>query len=462
MKIPKPISPFRLSSLLRTQKDPTLAFDLFKNPIPDLCPTAKPFRYSLLSYDLIITKLGRVKMFQEMEQVLHQLKSDTRIVPEEIIFCNVIKFYGRAKLHERALQVFDEMPQYRCPRTVKAVNSFLHALLTSEKFDDMKQVFLGMEKYARPDACTYNILIRACCLNGCLDDAWNLFDEMQRKGVKPDQVTFGTLINELCVELKIKEAFKLKNDMVKIHKVSPNTRLYEGMITGLCSIGELTWAFRLKDEMITNNMKPNSAIYNTLISGLFNVGRQDEACRVFEEMELNGIKPDTTTYNVMINEFCKVKDFGSAYRVLKEMPDKGCKPNIISYNMLIGMLCKDGKWSEANDLFEDIPGQGCKPDVVSYRMLFDGLCGGSQLKKAAFILDEMVFKGYVPHSASIHKFVSGLCQVENMKLLFRVLESLAKRNAIDEGTWLMVVSRVLQEDDHKLCIASQILDDLLL
>ncbi|MBA0816631.1 hypothetical protein Gohar_001272 [Gossypium harknessii] len=429
MKIPKPISPFRLSSLLRTQKDPTLAFNLFKNPIPDLRPTAKPFRYSLLSYDLIITKLGRVKMFQEMEQVLHQLKSDTRIIPEEIIFCNVIKFYGRAKLHDRALQVFDEMPQYRCPRTVKAVNSLLHALLTSEKFDDMKQVFLGMEKYARPDAY---------------------------------QVTFGTLINALCVELKIKEAFKLKNDMVKIHKVSPNTRLYEGMITGLCSIGELTWAFRLKDEMITNNMKPNSAIYNTLISGLFNVGRQDEACRVFEEMELNGIKPDTTTYNVMINEFCKVKDIGSAYRVLKEMPDKGCKPNIISYNMLIGMLCKDGKWSEANDLFEDIPGQGCKPDVVSYRMLFDGLCGGSQLKKAAFILDEMVFKGYEPHSASIHKFVSGLCQVENMKLLFRVLESLAKRNAIDEGTWLMVVSRVFQEDDHKLCIASQILDDLLL
>ncbi|PPS06465.1 hypothetical protein GOBAR_AA14181 [Gossypium barbadense] len=380
MKIPKPISPFRLSSLLGTQKDPTLAFNLVKNPNPDLRPTAKPFRYSLLSYDLIITKLGRVKMFQEMEQVLHQLKSDTRIVPEEIIFCNVIKFYGRAKLHERALQLFDEMPQYRCPRTVKAVNSLLHALLKSEKFDDMKQVFLGMEKYARPDACTYNILIHACCLNGCLDDAWNLFDEMQRKGVKPD---------------KIKEAFKLKNDMVKIHKVSPNTRLYEGMITGLCSVGELTWALRLKDEMITNNMKPNSAMYNTLISGLFNVGRQDEAYGVFDEMELNGIKPDTTTYNVMINELCKMGN--------------GVKQMIYS-------KIYQGR-------------QGCKPDVVSYRMLFDGLCGGSQLKKAAFILDEMVFKGYVPHSAS---------------------------------TWLMVVSRVFEEDDHKLCIASQILDDLLL
>ncbi|XVF18606.1 hypothetical protein REPUB_Repub11eG0037100 [Reevesia pubescens] len=460
MKTPKPISPFRLSSLLRSQKDPTLAFNLFKNPNPDLNPTGKPFRYSLLSYDLIITKLGRVKMFEEMEQVLHQLKNDTRLVPEEIIFCNVMKFYGGARLHERALQLFDEIPQYRCQRTVRSVNSLLHALSVSNKFDKMKEVLFSMEKYARPDACTYNILIHACYLNGCLDDAWSLFDEMQSKGLKPNVVTFGTLIHGLCMELKIKEAFKMKEDMVRIHKVSPNAHLYTAMIKGLCAVGELTLAFRLKEEMVRNNMKLNTFIYTTFISGLFKVGRQEEAFGVFEEMDLNGIKPDSTTYNVMINEFCKVKDFEAAYRVLKDMAEKGCKPNIISYNMLIGGLCKDGKWSDANDLFEDLPKQGCKPDFVSYRMLFDGLCRGSQFKEAAFLLDEMIFKGYIPRSASIYEFVAGLCQKGNVELLLRVLSSLAKGNAIDEDTWLMVISRVYKED--KLSSASELLDALVL
>ncbi|XP_022718036.1 putative pentatricopeptide repeat-containing protein At1g53330 [Durio zibethinus] len=460
MKIPKPISSFRLSSLIRIQKDPTLAFNLFKNPNPDLKPTGKPFRYSLLSYDLIITKLGRVKMFDEMEQALHQLKNDTRLVPEEIIFCNVMKFYGRAKLHDRALKVFDEMPQYRCQRTVRAVNSLLNAFLMSKKFDEMQEVFLGMEKYARPDACTYNILIRACCLNGCLDGAWSLFDEMQRKGVKPNAWTFGALINGLCLEFKIKEAFKLKEDMFRIHRVPPNASVYEVMIRRLCGVGELTLAFRLKEEMIRKKMKCNSDIYNSFISGLFKVGRKEEAFGVFEEMDLNGIKPDTTTYNVMINEFCELKDFDAAYRFLEDMAEKGCKPNLISYNILISWLCKDGKWSEANDLLEDMPRRGCIPDVVSYRMLFDGLCGGSQLKEAAFILDEMIFKGYVPHSASIYKFVAGLCQEGNMELLLRVLNSLAKGNAIDQDTWLMVVSRVYQED--KLSSASELLDALVL
>ncbi|KAE8702299.1 Detected protein of confused Function [Hibiscus syriacus] len=320
------------------------------------------------------------------------------------------------------------------------MNSLLHVHLLSRKFDEMKEVFSRMEKYARPDTCTYNILINACCLNGHLDDAWNLFDEMQRRGLKPDSVTFGTS-NALCMELKINEAFKLKEDMGMIYNVHATTFVYEVMIGGLCRI----------------------VIYNNLLSGLFKAGRQDEAFGVFEEMDSNGIQPDTTTYNVMINQFCEVKYFESAYRVLKEMPDKGCKPNVITFNMLIDMLCKDGKWSEANDdLFEGIPRQGCKPDVVSYRTLFDGLCGGLQLEKASFIFDEMIFKGYVPHSVSIHKFVSGLCQGEDIKLLLRVLNSLAKGNAIDEDTWLMVVSRVYQEDNHELSITSQLRDTLLL
>ncbi|KAK9204204.1 hypothetical protein WN943_014462 [Citrus x changshan-huyou] len=111
-----------LASLLRLQKDPKLALQLFKNPNPNPNDSEahplKPFRYNLLHYDLIITKLGRAKMFYEMQQILHQLKHDTRVVPKEIIFCNVISFYGRARLLEHAFQMFDEMSSFNVQMTV--------------------------------------------------------------------------------------------------------------------------------------------------------------------------------------------------------------------------------------------------------------------------------------------------------------------------------------------------------
>ncbi|OMO74756.1 hypothetical protein CCACVL1_16491 [Corchorus capsularis] len=376
MNTPKPISSFRLSSLFRKEKDPIVAYNLFKNPIPDPKPSGKAFRYSPRCYDLIINKLGKAKMFDQMEEVLQQLKQDTRVVPEEIIFCNVLKFYGRARLHERALQLFDEIPQYRCQRTVN-------------------------------------------------------------------------------------EAFKLKAEMVRLYGFCPATAMtYKMMIKGLCKIGELSLAIMLKEEMVGNNMKLDSTVYSSLINTLFKVGRQEEAVALFEEMDLHGCAPDTVTYNVMINGFCKVKDFDKAYRILENMVEKGCKRDVFTYNTLIGGLCKDGKWSEAKDLFEDMPRQGCKPDVVSYRLLFDGLCGGGQFKEATLILDEMIFKGYVPHSASTRNLVAGLCQKGKMKLLLLVLDILAKGNAIDQGTWLIAISKVYQDD--KLSSASKLLDSLVL
>ncbi|CAH8363353.1 unnamed protein product [Eruca vesicaria subsp. sativa] len=49
-------------------------------------------------------------MFHELDQVLLQVKEETRIVPTEIVFCNVINYFDRGRLPTRALHVFDEMP----------------------------------------------------------------------------------------------------------------------------------------------------------------------------------------------------------------------------------------------------------------------------------------------------------------------------------------------------------------
>nr|GLL22731.1 putative pentatricopeptide repeat-containing protein At1g53330 [Ipomoea trifida] len=114
----KKVSPFRLSSLIRLEKDPKLALQLFLNPNPGQTHNASPIRYSLLSYDRIICKLGRAKMFDEMETILEKLKEDTRVIPKEVIFCNVISFYGRARMPERAIRTFHRIPDFRCPRTM--------------------------------------------------------------------------------------------------------------------------------------------------------------------------------------------------------------------------------------------------------------------------------------------------------------------------------------------------------
>ncbi|CAN1301289.1 Putative pentatricopeptide repeat-containing protein At1g53330 [Linum perenne] len=426
------------------QKDPKLALDLFRNPnsSPTSQTSSKPFRHSLLSYDLIITKLGGAKMFPEMDEILSQMKNETRFAPTEVIFCNVIKFYGRARRLEDAVKLFDEIPSFHCRRTTRSFNSLLNAFLMCKEADRMMEFYAGIEGYGRPDACTYNILIRGCFFKGSVDHAWKLFDEMLCKRISPTVATFVIFVKGLCLADRLEEAVELKNNMVKVYGVAPNGYIYSSLIKSLCRIGDYNQAFKLKDEMVEKGIELDSPVYSTLISGLFEAGRKEEALELWEEMNRSECTPDTVTYNVMINGFCMNMDFKAAHEVLDKMLECGCKPDVVSYNIILRALCKDGRWVCANELFESMAGRGCLPDVISYRILFRGLCDGMQLKEAAFILDEMIFKGFTPHPSTVLGFVEKLCDGRNKAMLWSVLDTLAKGNSIDVNTWAVAVDAV--------------------
>ncbi|XP_030939921.1 putative pentatricopeptide repeat-containing protein At1g53330, partial [Quercus lobata] len=135
-------------------------------------------------------------------------------------------------------------------------------------------------------------------------------------------VNFGTLIHQLCLNFRLEEAFKLKNDMMRVYGVMPNAFVYTSLIKGVCGIGELSLAFKLKEEMVRNKLKLNSTVYSTLIRVLFEVGRKEEALGLLEEMKGFGCMPEAT------------------FRILDEMVEKGFDSHCI-FNGL-GRTTEDG------------------------------------------------------------------------------------------------------------------------
>ncbi|GER33601.1 pentatricopeptide repeat-containing protein [Striga asiatica] len=273
LKKVKKISPFRLSSLLRLEKDPKRALHLFLNPNPnDRSPNPKPFRHSLLSYDLIISKLGRARLFPEMESILDKLKNDTRIAAEEVIFCNAITFYGPARSPLEARRAFDEIPAFRCRRTIKSFNTLLSSLAACRELGMARDLLAEIRDFGGPDACTYNILIRTFLARPDLAGARHLLDEMLSQGVTPNSVTFGTLINGLCANSELDEAFRLKTQMEEEFKIGPDEPVYVRLIKALCKASQLSRAMDLKEEMLRKGVRVGTAVYSTLISVFFKAG----------------------------------------------------------------------------------------------------------------------------------------------------------------------------------------------
>ncbi|KMZ61270.1 putative Pentatricopeptide repeat-containing protein [Zostera marina] len=436
------LSPFRLTHLIRQEKNPVVALQLFRSPNS---PPMKFFPYSFQSYDIIICKLGRAKMFREMEQILRQLMTQeietNRLVPKEIFFCQVISFYGRGRLPDLARTMYDLIPSYQCRKTIKSFNSLLNSLLICREFRGIERLCREMDLF--PDACTYNILIKGYCSVGSFEGARKLFDEMCRRRISPNVVTFVSLISFLCLNSRVDDAFELKNAMIKVHNVSPNIFVYTSLVKGLCDAGKLDAAVKLKDlamaESIKKNSELDSAVYTTLIRSLFRSRRRDEAIALLDDMQKIGVKPDTHTYNAVISGFCDEKDFTAALTVLEEMSAKGCKADVLTYNVMITSFCNSSSWVEAIDLFEDMPRRGCPPNVVTYRILVDGLLNASQLKDAAFFLEEMIFKGFKPHPETSYKLVNRLKEEGDVGLMSAVIGILAKGRCVDCDAWRAAV-----------------------
>ncbi|KAG2615764.1 putative pentatricopeptide repeat-containing protein At1g53330 [Panicum virgatum] len=440
----KKFSSYHLAAALRRELDPAAALRLFLNPPTSAtAPSSAPFRYSLRCYDLIISKLAAARLFPAMESVLSRLASSSAPRPREQLLCRVISAYGRARLPAAARRAFAH-PAFPEPRTVRALNTLLHALLACRTpLHDL----LAVCRDARipPDACTYNILMRAAAASVSLEHARLLFDEMLHRGIAPTVVTFSTFVAALCDAGQLEDAFELKGVMVRQYKLSPNAYVYASLMKGLCEQGDVDAAVRLKEEMAGSaEAVLDSGVYATLVRALFRVGRKGEVTGLLEEMKGRGIVADRVVYNAMIAGFCEdERDPSAAFAVLDDMKKSGNKADAVTYNTLVAGLCKLGRWPDAAELVEDMPRQGCSPDVVTYRMLFDGMCAAGEFLEADQVFNEMVFKGFAPSKDGVRKFVQGVERGGDVALLELVLCRLAKVNALESSGWEKAVSGVL-------------------
>lgn len=431
MKKAAKVSPFRFTSLLRLEKNPTLALQLFRCPNPESNPTPspKPFRYDARSFDIIICRLAQARMFTEMEQILDQMANQTRFTPKEALFCRIISSYGRARMPDAALRTFHRIPSFLCHRTIRSFNTLLDVLLRHSEIGKLQILCHDLDAAEfSPDACTYNILIRARAASGSIDGACELFDEMRKEGIRPTATTFGTLISALTSASLQDEAFRVKDEMLRRYNLKPNVYIYTSLVKALCKDNELDYAIRLKEEMASDpEIGLDAAIYTTLIRALFRAGRKGEVVSVLEEMKTKGVKAETTTYNAIIAGFCEEEDFNASFEALREMKRRGCKPDVVSYNTIVVGMCRAGRWRDARDLFDDMPRRGCRPDVVTYRALLDGMCAAGENLQVELVVEEMVFNGYYPAAMSFMKLVEGVLGKGN----FRVRELVDSLSFVD-------------------------------
>eukprot|EP01018_Ginkgo_biloba_P008769 Gb_30993 [translate_table: standard] len=136
--------------------------------------------------------------------------------------------------------------------------------------EDACKVF---DKMPEQNVVSWTAMIVGYALHGCGKKALQLFEKMQRSGMKPNPVTFVGVLSACCHAGLVGDGWKYFHSMSRDYYITPEVEHYCCMVDLLGRAGQLDEA-----QDIINNMpiKPDSAVWGSLLG----------ACKIHSNVEL--------------------------------------------------------------------------------------------------------------------------------------------------------------------------------
>lgn len=279
---------------------------------------------------------------------------------------------ARSQLSE-ARKLFDEMPR----RNTCSVNMMISGYVKSGNLSYARELFDGMTDRT---AVSWTILIGGYARSNRPMDAFSLYAEMFRTGMKPDNVTVTTLLSS-CDDTMA------RNDVHQVH--SHITRLGFGsdlgvcnsLIDSYCKTQSVGFAFRLFKEMATRD----TITYNTLITGYAKEGIREEAIKLFSEMQYFGFRPSDFTFAALLHACAGLDTATLGQQVHGLVIKTNFHWDVFVGNALLDFYSKHDCLEDVRKLFDEM----MELDGVSYNIVITSYAWNGKLEEAFELFGEL-------------------------------------------------------------------------
>nr|XP_043621551.1 pentatricopeptide repeat-containing protein At1g55890, mitochondrial-like [Erigeron canadensis] len=311
------------------------------------------FRKQANVYGNTVRRLASAKKFKWVEEILEDQKQ-YHDISKEGFAVRLISLYGKSGMFDHASKVFDEMPERKCPQTVKSFNALLGACVNAKKFDKIDGFFkeLPQKISVKPDIVSYNTAIKAFCEMGSFEMADKVFGEIEKNGLEADLITFNTLLIGLYGNGRFLDGEKYWGKLMDSTSVSPDVRSYNAKLVGLVAEKKLTEAVEEFGKLGPKKIKPDEFTYNAIINGFCNNGDLKEAKKWYAKLVQSDNTTNKATFAALIRLASKMGDLEWAVELFKQSVEQKCLVDPYVLQLVIDGLIKESKTEEAKKLVE--------------------------------------------------------------------------------------------------------------
>jgi len=263
---------------------------------------------------------------------LYEQLSAEGIQPDAVMYGCLVKFAVKCGRTSFSQEIFEKAGG-------GYVQNYMWLIRSAGREGDVKRALELLRKLevSQPnglDIMVYNCALDACVLNGKMECAQELLQEMQRT-CSLNLITYNTLMKGHCA----------KGDMEKAREV-----------------------FR---EMEEAGIVPDSASYNCLVSTAVTAGDMSEVWNVVHEMDRRNVPLDQYTVSIMMKASRRASDPRDAYRALEILDRAGinvCEDEVLFNTVLDACIYRRQK-SRLTQAIEAYAASKMRPSVRTYGLL---------------------------------------------------------------------------------------------
>jgi pentatricopeptide repeat protein len=345
---------------------------------------------------------------------------------------------------------------------VVSYNTYLKILFAGGSQAEVGNVLQAMRSRGlRPNAVTYNSLVKDAIMHQDLQGAWKRIEEMEQEGIKPDAFTCSILMKGVkhtsCPEdvdniISLVHRAKVTPDevlvnclldaCVRLRSIPRLTQVLEqfkstGVVPSLHACAMLIKAYghsrRLdkawalwRELTVDRKVTPSEEIFASMVDACLAGGDIENAVTVFREMKhvLNDFSRGPAVFSALIKACVQRKQIPLAVDIYEEMRDVAFTCSKVTYNTLIDALVRQGDMEKATGIFRDMSLKAVTPDLITYSTLIKGHCAKGCLEQGLQLLGLMQRKGISPDAIVFNSILDGCAHKQMRTLTEQVLKDM--------------------------------------